>query len=258
MPDFYKYQALGNSYAVIETTRVQHLDAHRIRTLCDPNYGLGTDGILHLSQSPYRLRIYNPDGSEAEKSGNGLRIAAAYIFSYYEPDTPQIQIQLNYETVTAYRDANGRISVDMGVPSEIYGKRLSLNGQVLQSYTVSMGNPHCVVLTESALAPEQVRACGPVIEAMFAPERSNVQFLVKPERGADLTIEIWERGAGYTLASGSSSCAVAAVALHHGWVASPVTVHMPGGSVLITQIESGSLLLQGPVTPICRGYFLGP
>lgn len=274
----HKYNALGNDYLVIDPAEFDvSLNEEAIRALCDRNRGVGSDGILYgplasfeggiwrvdgetlaeadnesrvaRTSPPFFLRIFNPDGSEAEKSGNGLRIFSLYLhesgrvgFAPFEVQTKGGKVAC---TVLPGEGPERRITVAMGAP-EILSDRLifSIDGIEFRAVSVSMGNPHCVLLGPRP-SPELARRIGPIIEHHpDFPNRTNVQFLEVLDR-ENIRIEIWERGAGYTLASGSSSCAAAAAARHLGLVDDQVAVHMPGG-VLEIDMREENIRMTGP------------
>lgn len=268
---FWKYHGLGNDYLVIDPSKSEvTLSPDSIRLICDRHTGVGSDGILYGpfqdSDMP-RLQIFNPDGSEAEKSGNGLRIFARYLFEQKYIDTRTFQIQTLGGLVTArIQDKDGHlITIDMGrvtfqsseIPvagteREVVGETLALENRQLKVTCLSIGNPHCVIPLEKI---SETLACelGPQVEnhSQF-PNRINMQLLKVVDRHT-IDIRIWERGAGYTLASGSSSCAAACAALRLGYVNSPVTVRMPGGKLNIEIDESGLVTMTGPVAGISQG-----
>jgi diaminopimelate epimerase len=244
---FKKYHGLGNDYLVIDpNVRDVAMTEANIRLICDRNFGVGSDGILYgplLDGDIPRLRILNPDGSEAEKSGNGLRIFAKYLVEkkYVRSKTFQIKTLGGTVSVQVKDDAANRIRINMGkvtfisseIPvsgerREVVNETLNVNGADYQVTCLSIGNPHCVIPMEQ-VSEEQARAIGPFVENhQRFPNRINMQLLKVIDR-ANIDIRIWERGAGYTLASGSSSCAAACAAHKLGLVDRDITVHMPGG-----------------------------
>jgi diaminopimelate epimerase len=276
MPDFYKYHGLGNDYLVIDPAEFPFQPTPEVvRAICDRHYGAGSDGILlgplaDAADGERALRIFNPDGSEAEKSGNGLRIFAWFLYEQGFVDAGPFPIRTLGGRVRAriVDPAAKVVQVDMGAPSfdaraaapgagmaEIVDHEHDFGAERCRITFVSMGNPHCVV---TGMPPSEALACrlGPVIErSPLFPARTNVQFLQVLSR-SEILIEIWERGAGYTLASGSSSCAAAAAARKLGLVGDEVTVHMPGGVLRVT-FAGGSAHLVGPVEKVMEGSFKG-
>lgn len=268
--EFQKYEALGNDYLVLWPEQCPNFDAALARRLCDRHYGPGGDGVLYGplpgNDADFGLRIYNPDGSEAEKSGNGLRIFARALWEAKlvteAPFTVQtsggrVEIQM-LDGGAASRVVMGRASFDSlavpvsGARREVLWESVAIGGRTVLINAVSMGNPHCVVLNEPVSAAV-VQSLGPLLEkASLFPQRCNVQLLEVVDR-KQIRIEIWERGAGYTLASGSSSCAAAAVAHRLGLVDSAVTVHMPGGSLAVRFDLDWTTHLTGPAAPVFKG-----
>lgn len=271
MIHFHKYHGLGNDYIVIDPAEGAELPAEdEIRRICHRNYGIGSDGILFGplddKTGAFGVRIFNPDGSEAEKSGNGLRIFARYLLDRrLVSDRPFVISTLGGD-VTARVLENGQIiSVEMGRVSfdsriipvkgearEVLNEKLRIGEDELTFCAATIGNPHCVII-ERELSLERVHRLGPLIEnnPLF-PNRTNVQFVRVIDRG-NIAIEIWERGAGYTLASGSSSSAAAAVVHRLGLCDPEVTVHMPGGTLLIRIAPDYAITLTGPVTRVADG-----
>jgi diaminopimelate epimerase len=273
--DFHKYSALGNDYLVLDPQIVALPTPERARQLCDRHNGLGADGIIYgpimNADGRMAIRIFNPDGSEAEKSRNGIRIFARYAFEAgYVGRAPFTLVTRGGDvTVRVLDGAAALIAVDMGAPSfrsgdlpmtgpdrEVVNAPLVVDGQTVTVTCVSMGNPHCVIRGgDSDFDEAEVRRLGPLIEtAPDFPQRTNVQFGRVLSRAA-IAIQIWERGAGYALSSGSSGCAAASAARRLGLVDDAVTVHMPGGDLSVTFQPDGHALLTGPVTGVMRGYF---
>ena len=271
--EFLKYHALGNDYLVLDPGNndfpVITPTAEKIRKICNRNFGLGADGILVGSKDNsgkyFNLQIFNPDGSTAEKSGNGLRIFARFLWDKKQVDESQFNIMTSGGLVTANVENSGsNVSVEMGIVSfqsdkipvagkirEVLNETIDIDGQQLKFCAATIGNPHCVVLN-GVQTQEEVRRIGPLIETHSNfPNRINVQFLEVLDRGK-IRIEIWERGAGYTLASGSSSCAAASVAHRLGLCENKIVVQMPGGQIDITVNEDYSISMRGPVTRVGR------
>ena len=274
--EFAKYQALGNDYIVVDPARLGlRLTPANIRALCHRNLGIGSDGILALASpraADFGVRIFNPDGSEAEKSGNGVRIFARFLYDFRYTRKTTLSIHTKGGLVRAQLMVHGgqvaRIRVDMGratfVSSAIrvrgrrravVGERLDVGGESLRVTCVSIGNPHCVIFVPR-LDVAVLRRLGPLIEhhPRF-PHRTNVQLArVRSRRLVEALI--WERGAGVTMASGSSSCAVAAAAFKQGLVDRRVTVSMPGGALAIAVSDQFDLRMTGPATLVYRGRLL--
>ncbi|HEU5323314.1 MAG TPA: diaminopimelate epimerase, partial [Methylomirabilota bacterium] len=252
---FAKGHGLGNDYIVLNRADLPHeLSEASIMRLCDHNWGVGSDGVLLLvasARADFGLRIFNPDGSEAEKSGNGLRIFAKYLWDHGHATSRTFTVDTKGGVVECRcQVSDGRVRqvvVEMGratfrAPAlpmtgpdrEVVDEPLALEGGGTVAVTaVSVGNPHCVVFVDR-LDPAECRRLGPRLERHPAfPQRTNVQLARVADRST-LDILIWERGAGYTLASGSSSCAAASAAVRNGRCThGRVTVRMPGGELVI-------------------------
>ena len=270
---FYKYHALGNDYIVLNPAEAgESWTNDSIRLICHRNFGIGSDGILlgplRVPQSEFGLKIFNPDGSQAEKSGNGLRIFTRYLWDKGLIGSDRVTIHTAGGLVHAQVYEDGKlISVDMGrvifnsriIPvegpeREVINERMEVNGQTIEFSAATIGNPHCVILRPKISAAE-AKAIGPLIEnEPRFPNRTNVQFMKILDR-ANIQIEIWERGAGYTMASGSSSSAAAAVAHRLGLCDSQITVHMPGGEIEIKIAEDFAVSMSGTVTRVAEGVF---
>jgi diaminopimelate epimerase len=292
---FWKYHALGNDYIVMDQKDLPApLTIEQVKIICHRNFGVGSDGILlgplPSTKAPFGLRIYNPDGSQAEKSGNGLRIFSRYLWDRKLVSDQEFAIETAGGVVKSTVFDSGRmVRVEMGkvtfwsneIPvagprREVINEKITVGGQEFTFCSASVGNPHCVVVgrvvppspgtagvSPASAAPEKAppldvtadlaKQYGPLLEthANF-PNRTNVQFLKVLDR-ANIQIEIWERGAGYTLASGSSSSASAAVAHKLGLVDGSVTVHMPGGKLAIEISKAYDILMTGPVTKVGEG-----
>ena len=266
-----KYHALGNDYIVIHPAgSTNGMSRDMIRLICHRNYGVGSDGILFgplNSQScDFGLKIFNPDGSEAEKSGNGLRIFARSIIDNSFADKSAFTIETLGGPVSCEVSADRKVvKVEMGIvsfdstiipvngtPREVINECIEVDGHSLKFCAATVGNPHCIVVSEEP-TPEIARRFGPKVETSSRfPNRTNVQFLRVLDR-SNIQIEIWERGAGYTLASGSSSTAAAAVARKLGLCDDEITVHMPGGQIEIQFDNDFMATMTGSVTKICEG-----
>lgn len=275
MNEFVKSHGLGNDYIVVDADMLDFdLGKEAIKLICHRNYGVGSDGILLLTEpeaSDFGLRILNPDGSEAEKSGNGLRIFAKYLYEHGHTKKTKFTIATLGGVVEAdLRVEGGRVNfvtVEMGKATfnsgeipvagkerEVVGEEIAVDSDTLIFTAVSVGNPHCVIFFDE-LNEDELRAKGALLEnhEMF-PNRTNVQFakVLAPDR---VQILIWERGAGYTLASGSSSCAVAAAAVKNNLAERDLTIVMPGGELKIEVRDDWSIKMGGEVEEVFVGAF---
>ncbi len=268
---FFKYHALGNDYLVARPEDFAgEITAAQVRAICHRNFGVGSDGILWgplpSTRARFGLRIFNPDGSEAEKSGNGLRIFSRFLWDRqlvggeeFSVETPGGIVQSTvFEGGSQVRVEMGRVSFwsdaipVTGARREVIGETLTAGDRAFEFCAATVGNPHCVLPLRQVNAG-LARQYGPLIERHpLFPRRTNVQFLEVIDR-SNIRIEIWERGAGYTLASGSSSSAAAAVARRLGLVDAALSVHMPGGVIRIELGDDNSVLMTGPVTRVAEG-----
>jgi diaminopimelate epimerase len=245
-----KSHGLGNDYLVADPADLPFaVTPERVRLLCDRHVGVGSDGLL-VFENPLGVRIFNPDGSEAEKSGNGLRIFARWLYATGRVPSRQFTIRTRGGDAAVEIGEGHDVTVDIGPPSFRDDlSELTLGEQTLRVTALSVGNPHCVVFRDR-LDVTELRHLGPLIEHHPAfPNRTNVQLVQTVDR-TNLELLIWERGAGETQASGSSSCAAVAAAHRAGLVDREVSVHMPGGKLHIRIDPSGSLWLRGPVEEV--------
>jgi diaminopimelate epimerase len=271
---FVKMHGLGNEYIVLDSTNIDfQLTKQAIKRLCNIHFGIGSDGIVMKvpsTKADFGFRVYNPDGSEAEKSGNGLRILCKYLYDYGHSNTRQFSIETLTDIVYAdiVEEEKGKamlIKVDMGkaifasrdIPvnsdqPEFIGQKIMAGDKEFEVNCVSVGNPHCVVIKKE-LDEKEIRTYGPLLEnhPLF-PNRINVQF-ARVLSDHDAQILIWERGAGYTLASGSSSCAVSCILFKRGLTKSDLTMHMQGGMLKIQIDKNWNIRMTGEVREIASG-----
>jgi len=275
MIPFTKGHGLGNDYIVIDEADLPRpLDTRAIERVCDRNWGVGSDGILlkvPSARADFGLRIFNPDGSEAEKSGNGLRIFAKYLWDHghargrttFRVDTKGGVVEctchvrdgrMSFVTVEMGRASFRSAAIPMTGPDrDAVAVPLELpDGSKVTATVVSVGNPHCVVFVDDLESIDLARV-GPGLERhpMF-PRRTNVQF-VRVDSTGRVTIRIWERGAGETMASGSSSSAVAAACVRRGFTGPDVAVHSAGGILRVHVAADFAIRLTGPAEEISRG-----
>jgi diaminopimelate epimerase len=271
---FIKSHGLGNDYIVMDSKSIDIvLTKNAIRRICNIHYGIGSDGILlkvDSNRANFGLKIFNPDASEAEKSGNGLRIFCKYLFDYHFTDNKTFTVETLGGIVKAeiIEIDNGKakmISVDMGkaifkskdIPvnsekEEFIGETIKAGDAEFEVNCVSVGNPHCIVI-KNELIDEEIKTYGSLIENhLLFPNRINVQFAKVLSRN-EARILIWERGAGFTLASGSSSCAVACVLVKKGLIDKDVNIRMKGGELRIQIDENWNIRMTGEVREIAKG-----
>ncbi len=271
---YYKYHGLGNDYIIIDPSNIDiALNPGIIRMICDRNRGIGSDGILYgplFENHAILLKIFNPDGSEAEKSGNGVRIFSRYLYEKgYAGEKKFSFMTKGGKVEIEILDGEGSlVAVNMGeftfdssrIPvagakREVVNEEIEISGASYRMTCVSVGNPHCVIPVEK-VSEEMAKTLGPQVEnnPLF-PNRINMQLLEVEDRN-NIKIEIWERGAGYTLASGSSSCAASAAANKLGLVGDHINVKMPGGMLSI-DIDGSYIHMTGPVASVSEGNFSG-
>jgi diaminopimelate epimerase len=249
---FSKWHALGNTYLLLERAELDTLlEPEHVQRLCDPHRGVGADGVLEVVEvrgPEAELVVWNPDGSTAELSGNGARIAAMWLARRSGVAFPRLRI--GDRAVPARVDGD-EVEVDLGLVEVGRPEALEVDGERVEITPVSVGNPHAVIRREHPSRDELLRI-GPRVEMHERfPSRTNVQ-LVRAVSQNDLAVLVWERGVGETLASGSSAAAAAAAAVTHGWCETPVRVHLPGGTLTV-DIREGRAILSGPAVEIFRG-----
>jgi diaminopimelate epimerase len=246
---FSKWHALGNSYLLV----TEPVDAALVRRLCDVRYGVGSDGLLEVTAAEgaeAEVAIWNPDGSAAEFSGNGTRIAAAWLAERAETD--DVIVTTGGRAYPARRRGDGLIRMEVGPVEVGEAMTVELVEERVELTPVSVGNPHAVVRRRDPQRDDLLRL-GPQLETHERfPERTNVQLVGVDGDGA-VTALVWERGVGETSASGSSAVAVAAAAIVSGWCESPVRVRMPGGELEVELDGENHATLTGPAERICAG-----
>ena len=274
MADFYKYHGLGNDYIVIDPNKLNFnlkLNEENIKLICHRNFGIGSDRILLgpiIKDGKLSFQIFNPDGSEAEKSGNGIRIFALYVHdqgyikkSKFDLYTKGGKVVINILDLKSnlIKVAMGQYSflsekIPMNIDSkEVLNHEINLLGEKEVINCVNIGNPHCVLIKKK-VTEDLAKKLGPLLEThKLFPNKINVQFVQILDR-ANIKIEIWERGAGYTLASGTSSSAASCIAHKLDFIDKNVTVHMKGGKVNV-EIVDKELFLTGEVARISSGSF---
>lgn len=272
MTKIFKYEALGNDYLVMDPNFCDiELNSENIVRICHRNFGCGSDGILHGpifdEENNICFKILNPDGSEAEKSGNGIRIFSKYLRDYGYVNEREIslltkggRVYVTYlnEDGTLIKVSMGKVSFNSkhvgveGKEREVINEEVYILDREFEITALTIGNPHAVCIFEN-LDEDSIHKYGPHIEShkMFI-NRTNVQFVEVLDRGT-IKIKIYERGAGYTLASGSSSCSAASVCYKLGLVDSKILVICDGGNIEINIDESGEVFMTGEVKRVYEG-----
>jgi diaminopimelate epimerase len=246
-----KWHGLGNDYLLVERDGLAApLSAEQVQRLCDYHFGVGSDGIIEVVAADgarAEVVIWNPDGSTAELSGNGTRIAARWLAR--RSGAQEVWITVGPREVTARMGDGAEVETNMGAVEVGETETISLHGgEEVELTPVSVGNPHAVIRRDPERA--ELLRLGPLVETHGRfPERTNVQ-MVRVDNAHELTVGVWERGAGETLSSGTSAVATAAAAVANGWCESPVTVHLAGGDLRV-ELAGGEARLTGPAEEIC-------
>jgi diaminopimelate epimerase len=248
---FSKWHGLGNDYLLVERAELAFpLTSARVQKICDYHFGVGSDGIVEVTSANKDhadVVIWNPDGSTAELSGNGTRIAARWLARRTGAET--VRISVGAREVVASMQNGRQIEMAMGRVEVGDTETIDVAAEEIELVPVSVGNPHAVIRREPDR--DELLRLGPLVERHERfPERTNVQ-LVRLDGPHAVTVGVWERGAGETLSSGTSAVAVAGAAVRHGWCESPVTVHLAGGDLVVTLDNNLNATLVGPAEEIC-------
>lgn len=260
-----RYHGLGNDYLVFDPNHNElELDQANVKMICDRNEGLGADGVLEgpiLKEDGMHVIVWNPDGSESETSGNGVRIFAKYLmdheyvkeqkFSIQTLSGP-IEVECLNNRATEFRVKMGKASfISREIPvtgevREVINESFTFHNKEYKATCLTVGNPHCIIFMNQ-VTPELAKELGPYVEnADEFPEKMNLQICRKIDTG-NLDIEIWERGSGYTKASGTGSCAAAVAAYRLGLVENRVNVNQPGGMIQIDIKDDDTIYMTGTV-----------
>jgi diaminopimelate epimerase len=255
---FEKWQALGNDYLIVEAANLPfQLTAERVRRLCDPHLGVGADGVLLLSEPDEpgfvaRLRIFNPDGSEAELSGNGAREAIMYLRRAGWTDASTFSIQTAAGEIRPTITGETTCTVDMGRAKLVEEGTLSADGRDWRYQHITIGNPQTAIFVDDGLEELDLTAVGPPIEHHERfPNRTNVSFVREVEPGV-VRARIFERGVGETMSSGTGASGAAVAYVLRGGD-SPVTVRLDGGELEVEVGEDLHVNLTGWAVPVYRG-----
>ena len=269
---FSKWQGLGNDYIIVSPADLDfELTPERAAAICDRHTGVGSDGILAWEPSQkadFRLDIINPDGSRAEMCGNGIRMLARFLYTRGHAKSPAFMVDTDAGIIAPVVNADGTVRVEMGTArlggdgivgfagvrneSEVINRVLDAAGESYTFTFVSMGNPHCVIETRD-LDSLDLAGIGPAIEhhELF-PGRANVEF-IKVLGPAEIAMRVWERGVGETMACGTGACAAAVAAFRTRGIRSPMTVHLPGGDLIIEVSAEMDVVMTGPAREIYEG-----
>jgi diaminopimelate epimerase len=285
---FTKFQGFGNDYLVFEADQLTRVDnpGEFARRICNRHYGAGADGIAIVSEPPavagglvgdsdFRVRIFNPDGSEAGMSGNGTRCAAAYLFFHGLWSDENLRLQTRngikrYHLIERSGDGSFLFRSELGQPrfdsasipmnteeplDRVINHPLDVSGELLQVTALQMGNPNCCVFVDDFDAIDW-RRLGPLIENHPGfPERTNVIFIRVRDR-ATIEERIWERGVGETESSGTCSCAAVVASVINGKCDRKIEVHAPGGTIPIEWRDDDEVVLTGTASAVYSGHWL--
>lgn len=259
-----KYHGLGNDYLVFDPNKNElELNEANVKMICNRNVGLGSDGILEgpLLGEHLAVKIWNPDGSVAEKSGNGVRIFAKYLkdAGYVQKKNYELMTDGGIVEITYLNEEGSRLRISMGKLSfvseeipvigerrEVINEDMVFGNNLYPATCVSVGNPHCVIPMQE-ISKELVCKIGVHSEsARYFPERVNTEIMKVTDR-KNIAIETYERGAGYTMATGTGACAAAAVAYKLGLTENKMLVHMPGGDLQVEIADDWNVYITGDV-----------
>jgi diaminopimelate epimerase len=269
-----KWHGLGNDYLVVEESELPgELSTASIQLLCDRHLGVGSDGILlncrptgAVDGAVTRMRIFNPDGSESEMCGNGMRIFAKYLSSRGLTTGEEFTVETLAGPISPHVTPAGQVRVDMGLArfrsgsvslgdgtQDVVGAELDAGGRRYRFTFVDVGNPHCVIEVDD---PDgfDVEGVGALIEVHpYFPKRVNVEF-ISPQDDGSVSMRVWERGVGETQACGTGATAVGAASVRLGLAKSPVVVHLLGGDLVIEAAPESEGNRGGPL----RVHMSGP
>jgi diaminopimelate epimerase len=275
---FSKFQATGNDFILVDARNVEQDWAKLAQIMCQRHFGVGADGLILVQNSSYcdlKMRIFNPDGSEAETCGNGLRCFVKYAIEKGIVSAANLRIETlsGMSQAKAYMLGNkvGRVEVSMGAP-RFQAEQIPIEAEVdiipildyplvvgerkLVLSLLSMGNPHAVNFVSESVASFPLHEIGPIVERHpLFPQRTNFE-IARVLSGGKIEARVWERGVGETLACGSGACAIAVAAQLHNYVSKLVDIILPGGTLTISWDRVGEVLLTGPVEEVFTGEYL--
>ncbi len=274
---FMKMHGLGNDFVFLDHFSVAaDMDYQKLaKKLCHRQFGIGGDGLVVILPSKVadaRMRILNSDGTEPEMCGNGIRCFARYVYDQGIVIQNPMRVETLAGVLTLHLNIqDGQVQgvrVDMGEPilradlipvlgqgEPVVGQPLEVLGQTFQYTAVSMGNPHCIIFVED-FATLDFEHVGPAIEKhLLFPRKTNVEF-IQVNSPQEITMKVWERGAGPTLACGTGACASAVAAVLNHKTERAITVHLPGGDLFIDWGLDNHVYMTGPATYVFKGEWL--
>jgi len=269
---FVKMHGLGNDFVVVTAERIVSDPEDLARRVCDRHFGIGADGLVFILPSvraDLQMRIFNPDGSEAEMCGNAIRCVAKYAFEAGLVRRAELKVETGAGILSPRLHFDGKqvkeVEVDMGEPvlerglipmtgppGRVINEALTVYGKNFWITAVSFGNPHCVIFF-SDVSAINLSILGPRLENHPAfPRRTNVEFaqVLAPDR---IRVRVWERGAGETLACGTGACATVVAGVLNGLSDRRVWVELPGGELFISWAEDNHVYMTGPAAEVFRG-----
>lgn len=270
---FTKMHGLGNDFVVLDL--ISHnitVEPALVKAMADRHFGVGCDQLLVVDtpstpDADFSYRIFNADGNEVEHCGNGARCFAKYVTDKRLTNKAVIQVDTGAGRIVLRMEKDQLITVDMGVPNfepaslplnvdqQEDRYRTQINGQNINFWAASMGNPHAIIMVDDIKTAE-VDTIGPALQnSELFPNSVNVGFL-EIDNECFVNLRVYERGVGETLACGSGACAAVAAGIHNGYLSSPVTVNLSGGSLLIRwDSEQDSVQMSGPASFVFNGHF---
>lgn len=262
--EFFKFQGAGNDFILInDLAEKHHFAKEQIVKLCDRHFGIGADGLVLVRPSEsvdFKVVFYNPDGSEPEMCGNGIRCLAKYVYDHGLTSKENLVVETlagNKELFLSVQDGKvENVKVDMGSPvfsrTAVPMQPLQVEQTMFQVTCLSMGNPHCVIFVEDT-SNTAVAKIGSLVERLpVFPQRTNVEFVQVITRN-EINLRVWERGVGETLACGTGACAAVVASVRNRLTQRGVIVHLPGGDFKVEWADDDHIYLVGPVEEIFRG-----
>jgi diaminopimelate epimerase len=252
-------QGAGNDFVVLDCTQQKFdLSKEQLKRIADRHFGVGCDQVLVVEKparpgADFRYRIFNADGGEVEQCGNGARCFVRFVHGRGMTAKREIVVETLGGTIRPRLEADGEVSVDMGVPSKVVSEKLNIQGRLIEIASLSIGNPHAVqFVPDVASAP--VTTQGPLIETHPRfPNRVNAGYAQVLERGR-IALRVWERGAGETLACGTGACAAVVAGIARGALDSPVRVETRGGALTVTWAGGeNAVFMKGPAVTVYEG-----